>query len=135
MTIDLTGWNPRALPQSKALQGQQVETLKRSNPVAGWRLDVLADGAFVVKDGALQWTKEITSSDFQESYTFSTAKARNAPTFSVAAKILRDLVPLGSLTKTRPSFKGSRSFNYRLPDLQAARLHFLHKTGIDPCSI
>ena len=112
MTIDLTGWNPRALPQSKALQGQQVETLKRSNPVAGLAAR-RARGRSVRRQGwGSPMDEEITSSDFQESYTFSTAKGRNAPTFSVAAKILRTSCR-SALSPNSAFLQGIRSFNYR----------------------
>ena len=39
MSINLDGWNPRAVPRSDALHTQQVETSKRSDPVAAWWLE------------------------------------------------------------------------------------------------
>jgi hypothetical protein len=135
MNMDLSGYNPRVLPGSNALHAQQVETLRRNDPAASWWLYVLYEGAFSVKDGAVDWADEIAAADLQESYTRAMTGARHAPSFDVAAKKLRKLLPQGALTKVRKSTHGDRYFHYQLPDLQEARRHFKGVTGIDPCSI
>jgi len=134
LNTDLSGWNPRALPKSDALHGQQRETLMRNDPVAGFLLHVLAEGAFTVKDGAVDWEHEISVAELQESYERATTRARNAPSFDVASKRMRKLLPEGALTKVRKSINRDRSCYYRLPDLQVARQHFQSKTGVDPCA-
>jgi hypothetical protein len=106
MSINLNRWNPRAVPRSDALHTQQVETLKRSDPVAAWWLEALSEGEFTVEGGAVAW----------------------------AAKRMRELLPAGALSKTRKSHSGGRFFHYRLPDLQSAREHFKAVTGVDPCA-
>jgi hypothetical protein len=70
-SIDLDVWNPRALPRSDALHAQQVETLRRSDPVAAWWLGALSEAEFYVKDGAVAWAAEISAADMQESYAMA----------------------------------------------------------------
>jgi hypothetical protein len=136
LTINLDGWNPRVLPRSDGLHAQQVETLRRSDPVAGWWLGALSEGEFPAEGGAIAWATEISAGEMQESYTWATKGARNAPSFDVAAKKLRKLLPAGALPKVRKSENGGRRFNqYQLPDLCEARQHFQTVTGIDPCAI
>ncbi len=134
LRVNLDGWNPRVLPQSNALHAQQVETLRRSDPVAGFLLHALSEGAFTLKDGAVEWGPEICAGEVQESYVMSTARARHAPSFDVAAKKLHKLLPAGALSKVRKSQNGGRFFHYQLPDLREAREHFKTVTGIDPCA-
>ena len=109
--------------------------MRRNDPVAGWRLGALSEGAFTIKSGAIDWPPEISSADLQESYATSTAGARHVPPFDTAAKKLRKLLPAGALTRVRKSHHGDRHFNYQLPDLQTARQHFASVTGIDPCAV
>ncbi len=135
MSINLDGWNPRAVPRSDALHAQQVETLRRSDPVAAWWLDALSEGEFTVEGGAVAWAPEISAADMQQSYAIATKGARHAPSFDGAAKKLRKLVPTGALTKVRKSQNADRFFHYRLPDLSEARQHFTTVKGIDPCAI
>jgi Family of unknown function (DUF5906) len=134
LSIPLDGWNPRVLPPSNALHTQQLETLRRCDPVAGWWLGTLSEAEFSVKGGAVAWPTEIPASEMQESYEMATKGARNAPSFGVAAKKLRKLLPNGALPKVRRSNNGDRSFHYQLPDLLDARQHFKTITGIDPCA-
>lgn len=133
MGVDLAGWNPRRLPDTLALRGQQAETLLRTDPVAAWWLHVLGEGAFTVEGGAIDWAEEIPAGDMQESYTRGTARARNAPSWDGAAKRLRQLLPAGELGRVRKSTGGTRTFYYRLPDLHEARAHFQAVTGVNPC--
>lgn len=132
--VDLTDWNPRALPNSKALHAQQVETMMRTDPVAAWWYHVLAEGSFTVEGGAVDWGSEIPESDVQESYMRASARARNAPTWDAAAKRMRKMVPTGALAKSRKSGNSGRFFVYSLPDLEEARGYFMSVTGVDPCA-
>ncbi|MGA7180921.1 MAG: DUF5906 domain-containing protein [Thiobacillaceae bacterium] len=133
MNVGVTGWNPRALPQSRAIQIQKSETLMRTDPVAGWWIHVLAEGAFTVEGGAVDWAAEISATEMQESYTRGTARARNAPSWDVAARKLRRLLPAGELGRVRKSEGISRVFYYRLPGLDEARAYFKEVTGVNPC--
>lgn len=133
MGIDLAGWNPSALPESKALRAQQMETLSRSNPVAAWWLNVLADGSFTVEGGAIDWRDTIPAADVQDSYHRATARMRGAPGWDAAAKQLRKLVPPGALGRVRRTGQDGRQFFYSLPELDEARAHFRAVTGVDPC--
>ncbi len=135
LSIPLDGWNPRVLPRSDGLHAQQVETLRRCDAVAAWWLAALSEGEFPVEGGAVAWATEISAGEMQESYTWATKGARNAPSFDVAAKKLRKLLPAGALAKIRKSHHGDRYFSYQLPDLEEARQHFKTVTGIDPCAI
>ncbi len=133
LSVDLTGWNPRAFPDSKALHTQQVETLSRSNPVAAWWLNVLAGGSFTVEGGAIDWRTEIPAADLQESYLRASARMRNAPSWDAAAKQLRKLIPPGALGRIRRCGQDGRLFFYSLPELDEARAYFRTITGVDPC--
>lgn len=133
MGIDIAGWNPSALPESKALRAQQMETLSRSNPVAAWWLNVLAEGSFTVEGGAIDWRDLIPAADMQDSYLRATARMRGAPTWDTAARQLRKLVPPGALGRVRRTGQGGRQFFYSLPELDEARAYFLAATGVDPC--
>jgi len=135
LRINLTGWNPRVLPATKALHSQKVKTLEHSDPVASFLLHVLSEGEFTVEGGAVAWATEISAGEMQESYVRATARARHPPSFDVAAKKLRKLLPPGALTKVRKCANGGREFYYQLPDLQAARQHFKTVTGVDPCAM
>lgn len=133
MGIDLAGWNPSALPESKALRAQQMETLSRSNPVAAWWLNVLGNGSFTVEGGAIDWRDSIPAADMQDSYHRATARMRGAPNWDAAAKQLRKLVPPGALGRVRRTGQEGRQFFYSLPELDDARAHFRAATGVDPC--
>ena len=134
LKVDLDSFNPRVLPQTRAIEAQRRETLLHNDPVASWWMDVLADGAFANKGVSIDWNKEITAEAMQESYHHATSRCRNPPMWGVAAKRLRDLAPAG-LTKIRRSNQfGGRTHHYLLPDLDEARRHFLAKTGVDPCA-
>ncbi len=133
LSVDLTGWNPRAFPDSKALRAQQSETLSRTNPVAAWWMNVLADGSFTVENGAIDWEPEISAAYVHDSYLRASARMRNAPSWDAAAKQLRKLVPPGALGRIRRSGQEGRLFFYRLPDLDEARAYFRTVTGVDPC--
>lgn len=134
LCVDLTGWNPRALPASDALRAQQRETLMRTDPVAAWLYHVLAEGSFTVEGGAVDWAGEVAAIDVQDSYMRATARSRGAPTWDAAAKKLRGLMPPGSLGRARKTVNGGRSFFYSLPDLDSARKHFAEVKGVDPCA-
>ena len=135
MKVDLCGFNPRALPETKGLHAQQVETLRHSDAVAAWWIEALSEAEFSVVGGAVAWATEISAGEMQESYAMATKGTRNAPSFDVAAKKLRKLLPTGALPKVRKSHNGDRYFSYQLPDLQVARQHFKTIMGIDPCAI
>jgi hypothetical protein len=135
LRINLTGWNPRVLPATKALHSQKVKTLEHSDPVASFLLHVLSEGEFTVEGGAVAWAAEISAGEMQESYARATARARHPPSFDVAAKKLRKLLPPGALAKVRKCANGERPFYYQLPDLQVARQHFETVTGVDPCAM
>jgi hypothetical protein len=135
LSLDLSRYNPRVLPKSDALHAQLVETWRHSDPVAAWLLESLSEGAFTVRDGSIEWDKQISASDLQESYALSTARARHAPSFDVAARKLRKLLPQGALKKVRRSQGANRYFDYQLPDLKVAQQHFKTVNGVDPCAI
>ena len=46
MKVDLSGFNPRALPKTEGLQAQRAETFGRTNPVAAFLMRVLSEGSF-----------------------------------------------------------------------------------------
>jgi hypothetical protein len=132
MGVDLTGFNPRALPDSVALRTQMRETLFRTDPVASWWLSVLADGEFAVKDGAVPWGTEIDAADFRASYELATTRMRTPPPFNVAMQKVRKFLPAGALGKIRKGSGDGRYFSYKLPDLTEARAKFKQETKIDP---
>ena len=64
--LNLDRFNPRILPRSDALRAQKVRTLYWTDPVTAWWLDVLTEGEFPIKDGAVPWSPEILAADLQE---------------------------------------------------------------------
>lgn len=133
LNVDVEGWNPSELPTSSALHGQKVQTLIKTNPVAGWLLHVLSEGCFSVPGGDVEWGEEISAADMQESYIESTKRIRNAPAWDLAAKNVREYMPSRTLRKVRKSVGGGRYTSYLLPELGDARAEFERKTGINPC--
>ena len=135
LRIDLSGFNPRQLPISKALAAQRAQTMERINPVGAFLMHTLAAGEFRTQHVPVPWRKEISAGELQDSYTIATARCRNAPPgFDLAMRRLRSFLPPGSLKKIRKRQGGCRPFYYLLPALKVAREHFQHVTGIDPCA-
>ena len=62
------------------------------------------------------------------------ASSPELPTWDVAAKRLRTLVPAGGLQKIRKAKHMLRTFAYKLPGLDEARSYFKAVTKIDPCA-
>jgi hypothetical protein len=130
--IDLTGFNPRAFPISKALAEQRAQTMERTDPVGAFLMQVLAAGEFRTQQGMrITWSKDIPAWQLQDSYIAATARARYAPGFAFAMKRLRALLPPGALRTIRKRKGHDRSRHYRLPALKTARAHFQCATGIE----
>lgn len=134
LKMDLAGFNPRILPRSAAMRTQIRETLEQRNPVAVWWLHSLADGAFTLSDGFVDWHAEVPAAALQNSYRSFTHGMRNAPSWDLAAKKLREMLPPGTLVKVRRGQGPVRAFYYQLPDLGEARAHFEKVFGINPCA-
>jgi hypothetical protein len=130
--VDLTGFNPRAFPISKALAAQRAQTMERTDPVGAFLMQALAAGEFRTQHGpGIPWSKEVAAWDLQDSYMAATARVRYAPGFAFAMKRLRTLLPPRSLRTIRKRQGHGRSRYYQLPQLKAARTHFQCATGID----
>lgn len=134
LNVDLTGWNPRSFPDSRAMVEQRAETIRRTDPVAAWWIVVLANGAFTLDLGNVEWGDEVSASAMRTSYEQSSARSRGAPSWDGAAKRLRELVPPGMLGKSRKAEHGGRAWYYKLPTIDEAREHFKTVTGVDPCA-
>lgn len=139
LKIDVSNFDPEVLPKTMGLQQQQLETMMRRDPVRGWWLSVLAEGAYPVEGGEIPWGPTIWADEMQDSYKFFTGVGRNAQPWSTAIKQVKKLLPIGALAKTRPrngspGVTGGRRYEYALPSLADARAAFETVTGIDPTS-
>lgn len=133
LRVNLSGFNPRDLPNTASTQKQRVETVMHTEPLKGWWLIVLADGEFPLPGGAEPWGQKISAGDLEASYTCSTGGSRKPLPWPVAMRQLKKLLPTGSLIKSRPSNNlGGRHYEYSLPALADARAKFTEITGIDP---
>jgi hypothetical protein len=131
--VDLTGFNPRAFPISKALAAQRAQTMERTDPVGAFLMQALAAGEFRTQHGVgIPWSKEVAAWQLQDSYMFATSRSRvQPPGFAFAMKRLRTLLPQGALRTVRKRQGHDRARYYRLPPLKAARTHFQCATGIE----
>ena len=75
MKVDLCGFNSRAMPRTRGLQSQQVETLEHTDPAAAFLMRVLAEGEFPVEGGGGPWADRILAGELRESYTVATRGA------------------------------------------------------------
>jgi hypothetical protein len=132
LSIDLTGFNPRKRPETLALADQRKQTLLNDDPVKAWWLGALTEGEFPMQEGASDWGASVNADQLRRSYEHSTRRARHAPQFNEAMKIVRGFVPAGSLTKQRPRDGGNlRRHVYRLPPIEEARAKFRERTGVE----
>jgi hypothetical protein len=130
--VDLTGFNPRAFPISKALAAQRAQTMERTDPAGAFLMQALATGEFRTQHGGgIPWSKEVATWQLQDGFTFATARARHQPGFAFAMKRLRTLLPPGALRAIRKRRGLDRTRYYQLPSLKTARAHFQRATGIE----
>lgn len=133
LRVNLSGFNPRDLPNTASTQKQRVETIMHTDPLKGWWLIVLADGEFPLPGCAESWGQKISAADLEASYTCSTGGSRKPLPWPIAVRQLKKLLPAGALAKSRPSNNlGGRHYEYSLPPLADARDQFKKATGIDP---
>jgi hypothetical protein len=125
--VDISAFNPRQLPPSKALAAQRAQTMEHLDPVGAFLMQVLAEGKF----RTTPWGKEISTDNLRAEYMMATTRARHAPGFPLAMKRMRTLLPPGTFTKTRRRQSAGREAYYQLPLLQDARTHFQSVTGVD----
>lgn len=125
--VDITGWNPRQIPQTAALRQQRWETLKRRDPVAAWWGACLEAGSIddgvAVTDG---WPEEISSRTLESS--LKNDAGRNAPRWADAAKQLQKLLPAG-WKRVDSRRNHTRFIGYALPQLAECRTKFESATG------
>jgi hypothetical protein len=94
LRVDLSSFNPRRLPTSKALAMQRALTMERADPAGNFLLQALAAGEFHSRLMTTPWQKEITVAELQSAYEETTARARGGvPPFARAIKRMRQLLP------------------------------------------
>ncbi len=132
LQVKVAGYNPRKLPNTKALAAQKAETLRQTCPEQGWWLEALVEGELMLADGRVaMFGQPILANDLQSSYERFTRGARHVKPWSRAIQDLRKVLPAAGLVKRRPSSGGTRYHEYDLPDLAGARIAFCASTGVE----
>lgn len=132
LRVNLSGYNPRQLPNTKTMASQKAETLRHTCSEQAWWLEALVAGEMPLADGgATPFGHPIPGSELQAAYEHFAKGMRNAKRWPRAVQDLRKVMPVAGLVKRRPSNGGMRYHEYVLPDLAAARAAFCAATGVE----
>lgn len=137
--MDLSGFDPRAIPKGEALR-KQIELTALRDPAVAWWHRCLSEGAVRCRDGGMDRvlvlnTDEPTEVDVhlvRESYE-QTAGSRgaNGTSWPQVAKRLHAWCGPAGLHKARPrADTGVRLHRYTMPPLAALREHFTKATNV-----
>lgn len=137
--MDLSGFDPRAIPKGEALR-KQIELTALRDPAVAWWHRCLSEGAVRCRDGGMDRvlvlnTDEPTEVDVhlvRESYE-QTAGSRgaNGTGWPQVAKRLHAWCGPAGLHKARPrADTGVRLHRYTMPPLAALREHFTKATNV-----
>lgn len=137
-SVDLTGFNPRAIPRGEALRKQVEQTALRS-PAAAWWYQCLTEGAIRWRDGIDRVTHlddsaetEIDRVAMRLSYEQSASgKYRNGSDWSSVAKRLISWAGPAGIRKVRARHGTGREWRDVLPPLPALRAAFTAATQVE----
>ena len=137
-SVDLTGFNPRAIPKGEALRKQVEQTALRS-PAAAWWYQCLTEGAIRWRDGIDRVTHlddsaetEIDRVAMRLSYEQSAAgKYRNGSDWASVAKRLISWAGPAGIRKVRARHGTGREWRDVLPPLPALRVAFTAATQVE----
>ena len=133
--VDVSAFNPRAIPKTEAL-ARQVELTALRDPQVSWWQEVLEAGAIEWSEGGFPRRIEFSETEetevpregLQRCYERSAgARGRQPLAWGVAAKRLRDWVGAQDVRRREG---GKRIWAYILPPLPALREQFAKTTGV-----
>lgn len=135
--VDLTGFNPRAIPKGEALQ-RQVELTALRNPAAAWWHQCLSEGEIRWRDGMERVARlheqeetEIDRAGFRLSYEQSAAaRGRAATDWAAVSRRVKVWAGMGGLRKTRARVGNDREWREVLAPLPQLRAAFAKETGV-----
>lgn len=138
LNIDLTGFNPRAIPKGEALRKQVEQTALRS-PSAAWWHQCLTEGAIRYRDGSSELTiyledtkdTEISRCALRKSYEQSAAgKYRNGSDWASVAKQLISWAGPAGIRKVKGRTGTGREYFDVFPPLPDLRATFSKLTKV-----
>ncbi len=138
-TLDLTGFNPRAIPKGEALR-KQVEQTALRDPAAAWWHQCLTEGAVRYRENGVDSVTylddtaqtEIDRSALRTSYQQSAAgKYRNGSDWSAVAKRLNAWSGPTGILKVRARNGAGREWRDVLPPLPTLRTAFTAATQVE----
>lgn len=131
--VDLTGFNPRRIPQGEALR-RQVELTVLRDPAAAWWHQCLTEGAIRWRDGVAYLSDgdtEIERASLRQSYEQSAAaRGRAVVDWSAVARKLKEWAGPGGLVKTRKRSGNVREWVEVLASLGQLRAAFTSATQV-----
>jgi hypothetical protein len=138
-SIDLTGFNPRAIPKGEALR-KQVEQTALRDPAAAWWHQCLTEGAVRYRENGVDGVTylddiaetEIDRSALRASYQQSAAgKFRNGSDWSAVAKRLMAWSGPTGIRKVKARNGAGREWRDVLPPLPMLRAAFTTATQVE----
>ncbi|MDE2369088.1 MAG: hypothetical protein KGN16_08955 [Burkholderiales bacterium] len=130
---DLTGFDPRSIPRTTALQEQVELTLLRQPGTAWWHA-ILVDGAIPRANGADGYVplNENAPTEVPRRAVRESFDRRNMPGRATFDATMRDVRRWsgGNIRDLRPTTDKGRIWCYELPALQELRAAFTASTGI-----
>ena len=135
--VDLTGFNPRAIPKGEALQ-RQIELTALRTPSAAWWHQCLSEGVIRWRDGVERVSRlqddeetEIDRAGLRLSYEQSAAvRGRAATDWAAVSRRLKVWAGEGGLRKTRARVGNDREWREVLCPLPQLRAAFAKATGV-----
>lgn len=137
--VDLSTFNPRAIPKGEALR-KQIELTALRDPAVAWWHQCLSEGAIRCRDGGMDRVVPLNADEptevdvhmVRESYEQGGGgRGVNGMGWSHVAKRLHAWCGPAGLHKARPRAEtGMRLHRYTLPSLAVLREHFTKATNV-----
>ena len=137
--MDLSGFDPRAIPKGEALR-KQIELTALRDPAVAWWHRCLSEGAIRCRDGGMDRVVPLNADEptevdvhmVRESYEQAAgSRGANGTGWPQAAKRLHAWCGPAGLHKARPRAEtGMRLHRYTLPSLAVLREHFTKATNV-----
>ena len=133
--VDISNFDCRAIPKSKALR-DQIEQTALKDPAAAWWHDVLAEGGIPLRYGCTTFTPlnydkptEVSKSDLRDSFKQHASRTQTGDWVSVMKK-LHKWVGIGGIRNIKRRDNGLREARVELPSLMELRKAFGEAVGV-----
>lgn len=137
LNVDLTGFNPRAIPKGEALR-RQVELTALRDPAAAWWFQCLTEGAVQWRDGLVRLNEdtetEVDRAALRQSFEQSASgQTRYGSNWAAAARKLNTWAAEGGprSVRVRVGAGDARGWREVMPPLAAMRARFTEATQIE----